>query len=65
MSVPCSKVLILNLTLVFDNFKSKSPNSDILGQKYYLFNLNKIFSLPYFEGADFKSGIRFLYFLAA
>ena len=59
------KVLILHLTLVFNNFGHKSPNMGILGQKVPLSSLHKILPVPYFEGADFKSDIHFLWFLAA
>ena len=49
---PISKVLISNLTLVFENFESKCPNLGIWAfcfKKYHISNLNKILSLTYLK----------------
>ena len=53
-----SKVLILNLTLVFKNVEPKCPNLGNLNQKYQFSNLNKISLVSYFKGTDFKFDFR-------
>ena len=56
---PTLKVLISNLTLVFENFDPKYRNVSIYAKKYQLPNLNEILPVPCFQGADSKSGICF------
>ena len=56
---PILKVLISNLTFVFENVELKSPNLGILSQKYKLANLNETLPVSYFQGTDVKSDIRF------
>ena len=57
---PISKVLISNLTFVFQNVEPKYPILGVLGQKVLTFkSFNEIFPVPYFEGADYKSNICF------
>ena len=60
---PILNVVISNLTLVFENFEPEFPNIGIMGKKCQLSNLNNIFTVHYFEGADFKPDICFLWFL--
>ena len=57
-----SKVLISNLTLVFENFDA---NHQIWVFWVKMYNFLENFPVPYFEGADFKADIHFLKFLAA
>ena len=61
---PISKVLISDLTFVFENFELKFPDLSILGKKKLLSNYNEILPVPYFEGVAFKSDILSLQFLA-
>ena len=56
---PISKVLISNLTFLFENVEPKSPYSGIWTKKYQLFDPKETLPVPYFQGADFKSDIRF------
>ena len=53
---PISKVLLLNLTLVFKNSQPKSQHWAFCAKQYQLFNLNEILPVSCFEG-DFKSDI--------
>ena len=56
---PILNVLILNLSLVFENFEPKSPIGHFWVKMYQPFNLNEISHVPYFKGADFKFDIGF------
>ena len=61
---PISKVLISNL-ICFRKLWAQISKFEHLGQNVLTFYFNEIFPVRYFEGADFKPDIRFLWFLAA
>ena len=63
-SYPILKVLIPHLTLVFKNLPKSSQIWAFWAKKCQLSNLKKILSVPYFEGADFKSDFHFQKFQA-
>ena len=49
-----SKMLISNMTLVFEKFLPKYPSLSILVKKYWLSKLNENLYVHHFECADFK-----------
>ena len=60
-----SKVLISNLTFASKMLSPKPQIWAFLDKMHQLSNLNEILPVSYFEGANFKFDIRFLWFLVA